>query len=127
MNSLLSEITSSLEGLYMGLDGALNMTDQMELLAQALTLNRIPEKWGSFYPSKKSLSNWFKELKMRCLQLSQWSEELKLPKTVCLSYLFNPMSFLTAIMQLTARAKTLPLDNMTLETVATPIIDPNQI
>jgi|JI61114BRNA_FD_contig_111_597625_length_3861_multi_2_in_0_out_0_4 dynein heavy chain len=65
MNSLLSEITGSLEGLYMGLDGALNMTDQMELLANSLTLNRIPDKWGSFYPSKKSLPNWFKELKLR--------------------------------------------------------------
>ena len=62
---------------------------------------------------------------MRCNQLQEWSEELKLPLSVCLSYLFNPMSFLTAIMQLTARAKLLPLDNMTLETVVTSLTDPS--
>lgn len=37
------------------------------------------------------------------------------------------MSFLTAIMQLTARAKLLPLDNMTLETLVTQQIDPTSI
>lgn len=37
------------------------------------------------------------------------------------------MSFLTAIMQLTARAKLLPLDNMTLETVVTSIADPTSV
>ena len=38
------------------------------------------------------------------------------PKSLCISYLFNPMSFLTAIMQATARLKNLPLDNMALQT-----------
>lgn len=41
------------------------------------------------------------------------------PKSLCISFLFNPMSFLTAIMQSTARAKNLPLDNMTLQTDVT--------
>ena len=66
MNSLLSDIFTSLEELFMGLDGALNMTDAMETLSQALTLNRVPAKWGSYYPSKKNLANWFEELKLRC-------------------------------------------------------------
>ena len=43
----------------MGLDGALNMTDSMEALSKALTLNRIPNNWGCFYPSKKNLMSWF--------------------------------------------------------------------
>lgn len=38
---------------------------------------------------------------------------------VCVSYLFNPMSYLTAIMQVTARTKQLPLDNMCLVTEVT--------
>jgi dynein heavy chain len=57
---------------------------------------------------------WFNELIERCKQLEQWSAELLTPKTLCISYLFNPMSFLTAIMQNTSREKLLPLDNMTL-------------
>jgi hypothetical protein len=46
----------------MGLDGALNMTDAMEVLTHSLDLNRVPDKWGSYYPSKKHLTNWFKDL-----------------------------------------------------------------
>lgn len=42
MNNLLQDIFSSLEELFMGLDGALNMSDTMETLSQSLTLNRIP-------------------------------------------------------------------------------------
>jgi dynein heavy chain len=52
---------------------------------------------------------------------------MDLPKALCLSYLFNPMSFLTAIMQLTARAQSFPLDKMTLETNVTNFKDPSEI
>lgn len=38
------------------------------------------------------------------------------PKSLWISGLFNPMSFLTAIMQVTAREKFLPLDDMCLKT-----------
>ena len=127
MNCLLLEILTSLEELHMGLDGALNMSDSMETLSISLILNRVPGNWGIYYASKKNLASWFNDLKSRCYQLKEWSENLILPKSICLSYLFNPMSFLTAIMQLTARSKLLPLDNMILETIVTSITDPNQI
>ena len=39
---------------------------------------------------------------------------METPKSLCIAYLFNPMSFLTAIMQKTARDKGLPLDNVCL-------------
>lgn len=44
-----------------------------------------------------------------------------------ISGLFNPMSYLTAIMQVTARRDNLPLDNMTLKTEVTNTRDPNEI
>jgi len=59
MNCLLSDIFTSLEELYMGLDGALNMTDAMEALSVSLTLNRVPAQWGSYFPSKKNLASWY--------------------------------------------------------------------
>ena len=62
---------------------------------------------------------WFNDMLDRCQQLSKWSENLELPTPLWISGLFNPMSFLTAIMQTTARAKGLPLDNMTLQTNVT--------
>ena len=117
MNELLLEIFTSLEELELGLAGALNMTDNMEALAKSLQLNRVPTAWGLYYMSKRPLASWYTDLDDRCQQLYAWTEEMILPKSVCISYLFNPMSFLTAIMQLTARREGLPLDDMDLETI----------
>lgn len=119
MNNLLKLIFLTLENLKMGLDGSLNMTEEMEDLANFIKLDRVPSNWGSYYPSKRPLMSWFTNLKERCLQLDNWSEEFELPKSVCLSYLFNPMSFLTAVMQFTARQKGLPLDDMVIDTEVT--------
>lgn len=60
MNQLLEDISTSLEDLYLGLEGALNMTDKMEQLALSLSLNRVPFEWGKYFPSKKNLSSWYK-------------------------------------------------------------------
>jgi len=45
-----------------------------------------------------------------------WSSELITPFSVWLPGLFNPTSYLTAVMQVTARRTGLPLDQMTTET-----------
>lgn len=127
MNKLLLEISTSLEELDLGIQGALNMTGQMEELALSLSLNRVPGNWGTFYPSKKPLGSWYKDLANRCAQLDHWIDELELPISICISYLFNPMSFLTAIMQVTAREKGLPLDSMVLVTQVTGFRTPEDI
>jgi dynein heavy chain len=43
-------------------------------------------------------------------QLVEWTADLGVPKVVWLSGLFNPQSFLTAVMQTTARRNDWPLD-----------------
>lgn len=117
MNTLLSTIRSSLNELDAGLKGQLNITDAMEGLATALSLNRVHESWEKFaYFSKKSLTEWFADLLLRVNQLTEWSTDLVTPKSLWISGLFNPMSFLTAIMQVTAREKGEPLDYMCLKT-----------
>jgi dynein heavy chain len=124
MNQLTGVMVTTLIELELGLDGALNMTDAMDNLAQCLTLNRVPPSWGSFYMSRKPLDSWFQDFKRRCDQLREWTAPaLLLPKPLRLSYLFNPMSFLTAIMQITARENGLPLDNMALVTKVTSFKD----
>jgi len=45
MNKLLGEIRTTLEDLRLGITGALNMSDAMELLSQCLTLNKVPASW----------------------------------------------------------------------------------
>lgn len=121
MNILLDEIKTTLEDLRLGITGALNMSDAMELLSSCLTLNKVPSSWELVaYFSKKLLVNWFSDLLERVKQLQEWSaKDIVTPKSLCISYLFNPMSFLTAVMQNTARLDGFPLDNMALQTTVT--------
>ena len=117
MNVLLSEIRTSLNDLDAGLRGALNITDAMELLSLMLNRNQVPGSWEKYaYFSKKTLLDWFADMKERVAQLVIWAEALDTPPVVWISGLFNPMSYLTAIMQVTARAALLPLDDMCLIT-----------
>jgi dynein heavy chain len=73
MNTLLFTIKSSLEELKDGLDGKLNMTDNMEELANKLFINMQPPGWVKVaYPSLKSLTDWYDDLIKRCLQLEDY-------------------------------------------------------
>jgi dynein heavy chain len=117
MNILLSTIRKTLNDLDQGLKGALNMTDAMEAIAAALRINKVPAEWeGCAYFSKKTLIEWFADLLLRVTQLAEWTEEVITPSVLWISGLFNPMSFLTAIMQVTSRAHQLPLDDICLRT-----------
>ena len=60
------------------------------------------------------LSSWYVDLLARIKELEGWTSDFNLPNSVWLSGFFNPQSFLTAIMQSTARKNELPLDKMCL-------------
>lgn len=128
MNTLLGEIKRSLEDLRRGFNGELDMTEQMDNLVRSLSFNKVADNWEKVaYPSKKSLALWFTDLIDRNTQLQKWCKELIVPNSLCISWLFNPMSYLTAVMQNTAREKKLPLDNMTLQTDITSFRNPEDI
>jgi len=117
MNTLTGTMKKSLEDLDAGLRGALNMSDDMEALAAAMFINVQPDAWVKWaYPSLKDLPGWFDDLLLRIEQLTNYSDEMIAPNSLWISGLFNPMSFLTAIMQVTARRDGLALDNMALKT-----------
>jgi dynein heavy chain, axonemal len=127
MNALLSEIRRSLAELDMGLAGALNISDHMEALMRCLALNAVPATWEKLaYFSLKSLSRWLTDLTLRADQLVEWTTNIAAgpPKSVWIAGLFNPMSYLTAVMQVTARQSHLPLDCMTNRCVFTNYHEP---
>ena len=100
MNVLLKTIRSSLLELELGIAGALNITDPMESLSKSLQTNAVDAAWAKkAYSSLKGLSAWFADLILRVEQLVNWTNALALLKSLWLSGLFNPMSFLTAVMQ----------------------------
>merc|ERR1712072_996711 len=105
--------------------GQLNITENMEKLAESMYINQVPAIWEKYaYASKKDLMNWYDDLLLRILQLDEYSEELIAPISLWISALFNPMSYLTAIMQTTSRSTGIPLDNMVLRTDVLNIRDP---
>jgi len=66
MNTLMSEIRTSLNDLDAGLRGALNITDAMETLQNQLNLNIVPTFWEKYaYASKKTLLDWYADMRER--------------------------------------------------------------
>jgi len=115
MNMLLKEMRRSLKELDSGLKGELTVTADMEALQESLYLDQVPKTWElRAYPSLFPLSTWFVDLLNRFKDLELWTSDFQLPYAVTLGYLFNPQSFLTAIMQTTARKNEWPLDRMCL-------------
>lgn len=121
INYIFSTILRLLDELEKGLNGDLDMTDAMEELARSLRFNRLPASWdeAAAYPSKKTLMSWFYDLIKRHVQMNEWTKDMKLPKVTNISLLCNPMSFVTAVKQVTARAKGFALDNLDIMTDVT--------
>jgi dynein heavy chain, axonemal len=117
MNILCGVIRRTLQELDLGLKGDLSISENMELVMHSLFLDRVPEAWEhAAYPSLRPLGAWVVDLLERYNQLADWAADLQLPRVVWISGFFNPQSYLTAIMQQTARKNTWPLDRMTLVT-----------
>jgi dynein heavy chain len=117
MQFLMGEMKRSLAELALGLKGDLQITEVMESLMNALADGLRPAGWDKYgYPSKRNLASWVRDLIERQKQLSDWTGDMNLPKSTCLSYLFNPQSFLTAVMQTTARQNDWPLDKTVTQT-----------
>ena len=78
-------------------------------------LFKVPPSWTKrAYASLNGLSAWYADLLLRIKELESWTSDFNLPSSVWLPGFFNPQSFLTAIMQSTARKNELPLDKMCL-------------
>merc|ERR1712032_130560 len=125
INNINANLLRTLEELVKGINGELNITDAMEDLQYAIRYNKLPDAWQTFagYPSKKSLNFWFEDLMKRYEQLSEWSKELILPKAVNITLLCAPMSFVTAVKQVTARAENYSLDDLEIMTEVTNVTE----
>lgn len=129
MNECLVEMSRALNELELGLAGALNISDVMDQLIVNLSMNAVPNLWlkicaqvgptGAY--NRKNLGNWFQDLLLRRKQLQTWGVDnaTQLPPSLWIAGLFNPMGFITATLQVTARNKNLPLDAMAVHTEIT--------
>jgi len=118
MNVLRDEIKNSLEELELGMKGELQMSERMETLSKSLFLGRVPSSWANkAFPSLRKLGLWMDNLMDRADQLQRWTDEpTTIPIVTDLSLCFNPQSFLTSIMQVTAQTQQKELDKLTIMT-----------
>merc|ERR1711966_502661 len=121
MNILTNCMRKTLHELELGLNGELQISAKMEKLQNALFMGRVPDNWEKLaYPSLRSLTPWLHDLTNRATQLQNWTEDpLTIPIVTQLAYLFNPQSFLTAIMQITAQKNKMELDKLVILTGVT--------
>jgi dynein heavy chain len=113
MNGLLQTMRKSLLDLQLGLQGALNISDMMDQQMNSMFMDRIPGVWEKqAWRTLKTLPVWFQDVLDRITQFHKWQETLKMPPSVWISGTANPMAFVTAVMQTTARAYQWPLDDV---------------
>ncbi|KAG8346214.1 putative Dynein heavy chain N terminal region 2 domain1 [Trypanosoma vivax] len=115
MNVLIAVLKSTLDELNLGLKGALSMTTAMQTLFDEIYLDKLPTVWEKVsFLSLRALGSWMENFLSRNDQLANWTGELQTPKVTNVSLFFNPMSFLTAIMQTTSITNSFDLDQMAL-------------
>jgi len=86
----------------------------MEALSSNLQSNKVNAKWLDMAcPTLKGLASWFADILLRYEQIDEWANAGKLLKSIWVSGIFKPQSFLTSNMQVGARTNSLPLDYMT--------------
>jgi dynein heavy chain len=122
LNNIFRYLKRALIELEKGQTGELDNTEAMDELAKCIRFNKLPAAWeeSAGYPSKKSQMAWFDDLLKRHDQMAEWTKDIKIePKFINLSLLCNPMSFVTAVKQVTARKDNYPLDNVDIMTEVT--------
>lgn len=86
MNVLTSAMRRSLAELDLGLKGDLTMSEPMEKLMYALASDTVPASWTTLaYPSLRPLGSWLVNLLQRVAQLTDWTADLCVPRSVWLS------------------------------------------
>lgn len=85
MNILTSAMRRSLGELDLGLKGDLTMSEPMEKLMHALAADVVPASWATLaYPSLRPLGSWLVNLLQRVAQLTDWTADLAVPRSVWL-------------------------------------------
>ncbi|KAJ8259834.1 hypothetical protein GJAV_G00174010 [Gymnothorax javanicus] len=111
-NKLLVVISQSLRDLVKALKGLVVMSSELELMANSLFNNAVPDMWKSkAYPSLKPLSSWVTDLLQRISFLQGWISD-GIPAVFWISGFFFPQAFLTGTLQNFARRSVLSIDTI---------------
>ncbi|XP_030276430.1 dynein heavy chain 1, axonemal [Sparus aurata] len=111
-NKLLVVISQSLSDIVQALKGFLPMTSELELMANSLFNNMVPDIWkAKAYPSLKPLASWVSDLLQRIHFLQRWIHN-GIPPVFWISGFFFPQAFLTGTLQNYARLSGTSIDTI---------------
>ena len=113
-NVLINNVRLSCEQLRMGIKGLVVMSADLDEVFESLYAARVPPAWLKSYPSLKSLGPWTRDLMNRLAEFNTWIDG-SYPKVFWLSGFTYPTSFLTAVLQTTARKNSVPIDTLSFE------------
>ncbi|XP_068109284.1 dynein axonemal heavy chain 1 [Hyperolius riggenbachi] len=114
-NRLLGALSQTLSDLLKAMKGQVVMSSQLELMANSLYNNSVPELWrAKAYPSLKPLASWVIDLLQRIEFLQKWITK-GIPAVFWISGLFFPQAFLTGTLQNYARKHVISIDTISFE------------
>ncbi|CAF1355620.1 unnamed protein product [Rotaria magnacalcarata] len=114
-NTLLSNITITLNDLLKSIEGFVVMTVELDELFKCIYEGRLPYAWQQTYRSLKPLPAWFQDLRQRISFFKAWIENQRQPTVYWISAFSYPTAFLTAILQRTARKDQIGIDQLSWE------------
>ncbi len=117
-NILLSTLRRTLTTIIKVTQGTASITPDLEDVMIALGQLKVPKSWGSTYPSQKPLGSWMRDLALRIEFFCGWVDD-KLPTCWWLPAMTYPTGFLTAVLQVAARANGVSIDSLSYETPVT--------
>jgi dynein heavy chain len=115
-NELLKKLKANNKLLIKGIQGFVVISKEQEAVLVALYEGRVPAIWLTSYPSLKSLGSWMPDLIERINQLNFWAYE-GIPKAFWLGGLTYPTSFLTGLLQASARKNMVSVDALSFDFV----------
>jgi dynein heavy chain len=113
-NMLLVKLSANIKLLIKGIQGFVVISKDQEEVLMALFEGKVPGLWLKSYPSLKPLGSWVPDLIERIEQLRVWSYE-SIPKAFWLGGLTYPTSFLTGLLQASARKNMVSVDALSFD------------
>ncbi|OHS94615.1 Dynein heavy chain family protein [Tritrichomonas foetus] len=110
-NKLVELVRNSLDQLVLGIQGLVVMSRELDIIFQCLFEGTVPEMWKYAYPSLMPLGQWTKDLGKRVNFFRKWLEKGE-PNCFWLGRFTYPTSFLTAVLQRSARGKQISIDQL---------------
>ncbi|XP_011309286.1 dynein heavy chain 2, axonemal [Fopius arisanus] len=110
-NNLLMRTKSSLNDLERGIKGLVVMSEALEEIFMYVYDGRVPPAWLTSYPSLKPLGSWTCDLVSRIEHFAKWAETTHPPLLFWLGAYTFPTSFLTAVLQTSARLWNISIDS----------------